>query len=102
MRHAMGASCPRARVEFPDQPESLRDVIRSACPIRLLKLTQDPLKSPSAVRSGQWAKKPKEDLRYLFANHVIPIAGSQPLRDVTLVSLSVAPQHDCGGRISEV
>ena len=37
-----------------------------------------------AVRSGQWAKKTKEDLRYLFAKHVIPIAGSQPPREVTL------------------
>ena len=42
-----------------------------------------------AVRSGQWAKKTKEDLRYLFAKHVIPIVGSQPPRDVTLTSLQL-------------
>lgn len=42
-----------------------------------------------AVRSGQWAKKTKEDLRYLFAKHVIPIVGSQPLREVTLTSLQL-------------
>jgi integrase len=42
-----------------------------------------------AVRSGQWAKKTKEDLQYLFAKHVIPIVGSQPLREVTLTSLQL-------------
>jgi integrase len=42
-----------------------------------------------AVRSGQWAKKTKEDLRYLFAKHVIPIVGSQPPREVTLTSLQL-------------
>jgi hypothetical protein len=42
-----------------------------------------------AVRSGQWAKKTKEDLRYLFAKHVIPVLGSQPPREVTLTSLQL-------------
>jgi integrase len=42
-----------------------------------------------AVRSGQWAKKTKEDLRYLFAKHVIPIVGCQPPREVTLTSLQL-------------
>lgn len=42
-----------------------------------------------AVRSGQWAKKTKEDLRYLFAKHVIPVVGSQPPRGVTLTSLQL-------------
>jgi hypothetical protein len=40
-----------------------------------------------AVRSGQWATK--EDLRYLFAKHVIPVVGSQPPREVTLTSLQL-------------
>ena len=42
-----------------------------------------------AVKSGQWAKKTREDLRYLFAKHVIPIVGSQPPREVTLTSLQL-------------
>jgi hypothetical protein len=42
-----------------------------------------------AVRSGQWAKKTKEDLQYLFAKHVIPIVGGQPQREVTLTSLQL-------------
>ena len=42
-----------------------------------------------AVRSGQWAKKTKEDLRYLFAKHVIPVVGNQPPREVTLTSLQL-------------
>jgi integrase len=42
-----------------------------------------------AVRSGQWAKKTKEDLRYLFAKHVIPVVGSEPPREVTLTSLQL-------------
>jgi hypothetical protein len=37
-----------------------------------------------AVKSGQWSKKTREDLRYLLAKHVIPIVGNQPLREVTL------------------
>jgi hypothetical protein len=42
-----------------------------------------------AVKSGQWAKKTREDLRYLFAKHVIPIVGNQPPREVTLTSLQL-------------
>ena len=42
-----------------------------------------------AVKSGRWSKKTKEDLRYLFAKHVLPIVGSQPLREVTLTSLQL-------------
>jgi hypothetical protein len=42
-----------------------------------------------AVRSGQWSKKTREDLRYLFAKHVIPIVGNQPPREVTLTSLQL-------------
>jgi integrase len=46
-------------------------------------------KAFSAVKAGRWAKKTKEDLRYLFAKHVIPIVGSQPPREVTLTSLQL-------------
>ncbi|MBV9081586.1 MAG: site-specific integrase [Acidobacteriaceae bacterium] len=42
-----------------------------------------------AVRSGQWAKKTKEDLQYLFAKHVIPVVGSQPPGEVTPTSLQL-------------
>ena len=42
-----------------------------------------------AVRSGQWSKKTREDLRCLFAKHVIPIVGNQPPREVTLTSLQL-------------
>jgi integrase len=42
-----------------------------------------------AVKSGRWSKKTKEDMRYLFAKHVIPIIGSQPPREVTLTSLQL-------------
>ena len=42
-----------------------------------------------AVKSGQWSKKTREDLRYLFAKHVIPIVGNQPPREVTLTSLQL-------------
>jgi integrase len=42
-----------------------------------------------AVRSGRWSKKTKEDLRYLFAKHVLPILENQPLREVTLTSLQL-------------
>src|SRR5260370_29865997 len=40
-----------------------------------------------AVKSGRWSKKTKEDLRYLFAKHVLPVVGNQPPREVTLTSL---------------
>jgi integrase len=46
-------------------------------------------KAFSAVKAGRWAKKTKEDLRYLFAKHVIPIVGRQPPREVTLTSLQL-------------
>ena len=42
-----------------------------------------------AVKSGRWSKKTKEDLRYLFAKHVLPIVGNQPPREVTLTSLQL-------------
>jgi integrase len=46
-------------------------------------------KAFSAVKAGRWGKKTKEDLRYLFAKHVIPIVGRQPPREVTLTSLQL-------------
>ena len=42
-----------------------------------------------AVKSGRWSKKTKEDLRYLFAKHVLPVVGNQPPREVTLTSLQL-------------
>ena len=41
-------------------------------------------KAFSAVKSGRWSKKTREDLQYLFGKHVLPIVGNQPLREVTL------------------
>jgi integrase len=43
----------------------------------------------SAVRSGRWSKKTKEDLRYLFAKHVLPSLGPQLAREVSLTSLQL-------------
>jgi hypothetical protein len=31
----------------------------------------------SAVKSGCWSKKTREDLKYLFGKHVLPIVGNQ-------------------------
>jgi hypothetical protein len=46
-------------------------------------------KAFSAVKSGRWSKKMREDLRYLFGKHVLPIVGNQAPRDVTLTSLQL-------------
>jgi integrase len=46
-------------------------------------------KAFSAVKSGRWSKKTREDLRYLFAKHVIPIVGYQAPGEVTLTSLQL-------------
>ena len=43
----------------------------------------------SAVKSGQWSKKTKENLACLFAKHVLPQIGRQRIRDVTLTSLQL-------------
>src|SRR5579864_1879346 len=40
-----------------------------------------------ALKSGQWSKKTKENLKCLFAKHVIPQVGSQRMRDLTLTPL---------------
>ena len=42
-----------------------------------------------AVRSGRWSKKTREDLRYLFAKHVLPSLETQPPREVTLTALQL-------------
>ena len=47
----------------------------------------------SAVKSGCWSKKTREDLKYLFGKHVLPIVERQPPRQVTFTSLQPAPQQ---------
>jgi hypothetical protein len=42
-----------------------------------------------AVKAGQWSTKTRENLECLFAKHVLPIIGSQRMRDVTLTSLQL-------------
>jgi integrase len=42
-----------------------------------------------AVKSGQWSKKTKENLKCLFAKHVIPQIGSQRMREMTLTPLQL-------------
>jgi hypothetical protein len=37
-----------------------------------------------AVRSGRWSKKTREDLRGIFAKHVLPSLENQPPREVRL------------------
>ena len=46
-------------------------------------------KAFSAVKSGRWSKKTREDLRYLFAKHVLPVLGEAPPREITLTSLQL-------------
>jgi len=42
-----------------------------------------------AVKSGCWSKKTREDLKYLFGKHVLPIVGNQQPRQVTFTSLQL-------------
>jgi integrase len=42
-----------------------------------------------AVKSGRWSKKTRENLRYLFNKHVLPIIGNQRPAEVTLTSLQL-------------
>ena len=61
------------------------------------RLTKQGARSPrspicgrlSRRKSGQWSKKTREDLRYLFGKHVLPVIGEQPPREVTLTSLQL-------------
>ncbi len=46
-------------------------------------------KAFSAVKSGRWSQKTREDRRYLFGKHVLPIIGNQSPRDVSLTSLQL-------------
>src|SRR6266699_1335137 len=46
-------------------------------------------KAFSAVKSGRWSKKTREDMRYLFGKHVLPIVGNQSPGEVTLTSLQL-------------
>jgi integrase len=57
-----------------------------------------------AVKSGQWSKKTNENLLCLFAKRVLPIAGNQPPREVTLTSLQLllSKMADPGYRNSAV
>jgi histone H3/H4 len=43
----------------------------------------------SAVKSGQWSKKTRENLACLFGKHVLPEIGRQGMRDVTLTPLQL-------------
>lgn len=42
-----------------------------------------------AVKSGQWSKKTRENLKCLFAKHVIPQIGSQRMHEMTLTPLQL-------------
>ena len=42
-----------------------------------------------AVKAGEWSKKTRENLKCLFAVHVIPEIGNQNPRDVTLTTLQL-------------
>jgi integrase len=46
-------------------------------------------KAFSAAKSGRWSKKTREDLRYLFGKHVLPIIGNQSPHEVTLTALQL-------------
>jgi integrase len=57
-----------------------------------------------AVKSGQWSKKTKENLRCLFGKHVLPVIGQRSPREITLTSLQllVNKMADDGYRESTV
>ena len=46
-------------------------------------------KAFSAVKAGRWSKKMREDLRYMFGKHVLPVVGNHALSEVTLTSLQL-------------
>ena len=41
------------------------------------------------MKSGQWSKKTRENLKCLFSKHVIPQIGSQKMREMTLTPLQL-------------
>lgn len=46
-------------------------------------------KAFSAVKAGRWSKKMREDLRYMFGKHVLPVVGNDAPSEVTLTSLQL-------------
>jgi integrase len=46
-------------------------------------------KAYRAVKSGQWSKKTRENLKCLFAKHVLPQIGNQRIRELTLTPLQL-------------
>ncbi len=46
-------------------------------------------KAFSAVKAGSWGKKMREDLKYLFNKHVIPVLGQHPPSKITLTPLQL-------------
>jgi integrase len=46
-------------------------------------------KAFSAVKAGSWGKKMREDLKYLFNKHVIPVLGQHAARKITLTPLQL-------------
>jgi len=46
-------------------------------------------KAYSAVKAGSWGKKMREDLKYLFNKHVLPVLGQYSPRKITLTPLQL-------------
>jgi len=46
-------------------------------------------KAFSAVKAGSWGKKMREDLKYLFNKHVLPVLGQYSPRKITLTPLQL-------------
>jgi integrase len=46
-------------------------------------------KAFSAVKAGSWGKKMREDMKYLFDKHVLPVLGQSSPRKITLTPLQL-------------
>jgi integrase len=46
-------------------------------------------KAFSAVKAGSWGKKTREDMKYVFDKHVLPVLGQYSLRKITLTPLQL-------------
>jgi integrase len=46
-------------------------------------------KAFSAVKAGSWGKKMREDMKYLFDKHVLPVLGQYSPRKITLTPLQL-------------
>jgi hypothetical protein len=46
-------------------------------------------KAFSALKAGSWGKKMREDMKYLFDKHVLPVLGQYSPRKVTLTPLQL-------------